>query len=335
MSSAVQPHISIIIPVYNKEAYIDRCLSSILKQTYTSFECIIIDDGSTDKSYEICKKYSEMDSRIRILQQKNKGPSSARNKGLAEVISPWVTFVDADDYLIPSYLENFSKYLSDDIYTQIIQGYYCYGYKGENIDTLYPGTIYLYNEIEIGNQTQYVEENNLLYDWAVWCKIFSAKLIRDNELHFEESLFVGEDGLFWHHYLCLIKKIIFIPERGYIYFCPRQFNSISRNAKISQKEYFVLAKNYKSITKGLLKNFRFNRKYSNFINMLYLNNYFHFLASGDLSEENFNEMQEIRPSRTKIIFTARGLLFWVLNLFPTKAVHKLLTVYNKYHHLQP
>ena len=101
--------ISIIIPVYNTEKYLHRCIDSILAQTYTDFELILIDDGSTDSSRRICEEYAAADNRIRVFHQENKGQSIARNVGLDYVFeknnSEWITFVDSDDYVSSRFLE--------------------------------------------------------------------------------------------------------------------------------------------------------------------------------------------------------------------------------------
>lgn len=311
------PLITIIVPVFNQEDYLERCLDSILIQTFNNFECILVNDGSMDSSLDICRKYSLMDERIKTVNQKNGGPSSARNCGLRNVRSPWVTFVDADDYVTQDYLENYVKYLSEDNATQIIQGYYCYGYGGEEQDTLYPGTTYSYHTIVEGGNADYIESNNLLINWAVWCKIFSMEIIRNNNLQFEESLKCGEDGLFWHKYICFVKKIIFIPERGYIYFCPKNFHSISRGCFLAVDGAIALAENYKEISGILSKKFKLGKKSKKLLKMLYLNNYFRLLWKNScLSLKQWKKLSSIRPPQFFFILSRRWIFYFILNLFP-------------------
>ena len=101
--------LSIIVPVYNTEKYLHRCINSILAQTYSDFELILVDDGSPDNSGKICEEYAEKDSRIQVIHQKNGGQSSARNTGidwaLANSDSNWLTFIDSDDWVHTRYLE--------------------------------------------------------------------------------------------------------------------------------------------------------------------------------------------------------------------------------------
>lgn len=97
--------ISVIVPVYNAEKYLDFCIQSVLQQTHTDFELLLIDDGSTDGSGRICDEYCARDSRCRAVHQKNGGEFSARNRGLAEAVGEYIAFIDADDYIHHRYLE--------------------------------------------------------------------------------------------------------------------------------------------------------------------------------------------------------------------------------------
>lgn len=99
------PLISIIIPVYNTSKYLTRCLESIIKQTYQNIEIICIDDGSTDNSFKIIKKYATKDPRIKALSQANSGQSSARNKGIKKATGKYICFIDSDDEIAPTYIE--------------------------------------------------------------------------------------------------------------------------------------------------------------------------------------------------------------------------------------
>ena len=93
------PKISIIVPVYKVEKYLHRCLDSIVNQTFTDWECILIDDGSPDNSGIICDEYAQMDRRFKVIHQENKGVSAARNAGLDVAKGEWIGFVDSDDWI--------------------------------------------------------------------------------------------------------------------------------------------------------------------------------------------------------------------------------------------
>ena len=101
--------ISIIIPVYNSENTLRRCIDSVLNQTFTDFECLLIDDGSKDRSGEICDEYAQMDSRVRVFHKENGGVSSARNVGLDNARGEWITFCDSDDTVTAEWLQNAAR----------------------------------------------------------------------------------------------------------------------------------------------------------------------------------------------------------------------------------
>nr|MCR4662874.1 glycosyltransferase [Endomicrobiaceae bacterium] len=99
------PKVSVIVPVYNVEQYLRQCLDSIINQTFKDFECICVNDGSTDNSLTILQEYSKKDNRIKIINQKNSGSSVSRNNGIKQALGQYVSFVDADDWITDNYLE--------------------------------------------------------------------------------------------------------------------------------------------------------------------------------------------------------------------------------------
>ena len=126
------PMISIIIPVYNTQQYLPRCIDSILSQSFTDFELLLIDDGSTDGSGKICDAYAEKDNRIRVFHKENGGVSSARNLGLNEAQGEWICFVDSDDELLPDGLQIMADGISNEV-DMIMAGYY--EFEGETLLT--------------------------------------------------------------------------------------------------------------------------------------------------------------------------------------------------------
>ena len=100
----MNPKLSIIVPVYNVEQYLDKCIKSILNQTFKDFELILVDDGSIDNSGEICDEYAKKDSRVKVIHKKNGGLAAARNTGLIIARGDYVGFVDSDDWIEPRYV---------------------------------------------------------------------------------------------------------------------------------------------------------------------------------------------------------------------------------------
>ena len=113
--TAFNHKISIVVPLYNVENYLSRCIDSILCQKCSDFELLLVDDGSQDRSGQICDEYALKDNRIRVYHKKNGGVSSARNLGLEKANGEWICFVDADDYVKPDFLSSIQQYLEDDI----------------------------------------------------------------------------------------------------------------------------------------------------------------------------------------------------------------------------
>ena len=127
--------ISVITPVYNAEKTLKRCVDSILKQSYADWELLLVNDGSTDGSAEICRQYELVDSRIRVFNKVNGGASSARNMGLDNARGEWVAFCDADDWVDENWLEMFAAHLHDDGVQMVVQGFNDVGCNWHGADT--------------------------------------------------------------------------------------------------------------------------------------------------------------------------------------------------------
>lgn len=125
----LEPKISIIIPVYNPGEYLKVCLDTIIHQTYSNFEVLAINDGSTDYSYKLLKEYASKDERIRVFYQENQGPAAARNLGLEQATGDYVTFIDADDYVTSNYLERLVTEIQSSGAEIAISDYYRYDDK--------------------------------------------------------------------------------------------------------------------------------------------------------------------------------------------------------------
>lgn len=219
----ITPKVSIIVPVYNVKDYLPKCIDSILKQTYTNFELLLVDDGSTDSSLQVCKYYSDIDSRIKVYHQPNLGVSSARNYGLSIACGEWITFIDSDDWVEPNYLSNFICNSDDsDI---IVQGLEYY----DNRNQRYIKTISVSDcLLDKQNFKKQVSENRLLHLGYPVAKAFHKSVIssgicfcRDISYH-EDHIFVF-DAFFKSNRIRLVNSI----EYKYRYF----HNSASLSTK--------------------------------------------------------------------------------------------------------
>ena len=191
--------ISIIVPVYNVEKYLQRCIESILAQTFADFELLLIDDGSKDKSGDICDEYAATDCRIRVFHKENGGVSSARNLGIEHTKGEWITFIDSDDWVEPDYLANFS--MDSDLCVQgniVNDNKYCYEPK-----------LFI----------QDIAANYLLnhYVYGPYCKLFKANIIHSNNVSFDQTLAFGEDILFCINYAMNCSSMQVVCKAGYHY----------------------------------------------------------------------------------------------------------------------
>lgn len=181
--------ISIVVPVYNTEAYVARCLDSIIKQTHKNLEIIIVDDGSTDNSGKICDEYSEKDKRIRVIHRGNGGVSSARNLGKEIATGKWISYVDADDTIEPKFCEEMLRCAKDKCVD-----YVCSGYK-----RIFPRGAEAYNT---SYQRKILKKDDFIYclmNVQFGYGFVHMKLIKANLAKlatFNEELEVGEDALY-------------------------------------------------------------------------------------------------------------------------------------------
>lgn len=188
------PKLSIIVPVYNAEKYVRAMIESIIAQTFTDWEAILVDDGSKDEGGRICEEYSHRDSRIRVIHKLNGGVSSARNKGLQYAIGDFITFVDADDTLNPSFLSNFSYDEGLDFEIQ--------GFIVNHINAPENNTVVLPHDTKIAPLGEIYAESELLkLSRGPVCKLMKTSIIKENHILYPSGLSFGEDAIFVKQYL--------------------------------------------------------------------------------------------------------------------------------------
>ena len=193
--------ISVIIPVYNTEQYISCCIDSVLSQSFTNFELILVDDGSKDGSGTICDEYAKKDNRIRVFHKGNGGVSSARNLGLDNARGEWIYFVDSDDELLPGGLQTLVDGICDDV-DIVGGGYERFGPNGELLEAVDERvTITLSKE-----ETLLIVSNDrpkyYSYLGYMWMWMFRSSVIRRHHLRFDTSIKIKEDTLFLVQYAC-------------------------------------------------------------------------------------------------------------------------------------
>ena len=232
--------ISIIIPCYNQQEFIDRCVASVLEQTFTTWECILINDGSTDRTGEIGQKWTEKDSRIKLFNKENGGLSSARNAGMAKATGTHILFLDSDDRLAD---KNSLRHLAEAIQpeTEVVAG----NIYNEFADgSLRKSTLNKFNpEITIFKKeevlTAYLEEK---ISPVAWNKIYQTTFIKNHCLQFEEGL-LHEDELWSLQVYLNAENVVIVPEFTYKYY-KDNLGSITanKNEKNYNSHLFIMKK---------------------------------------------------------------------------------------------
>lgn len=217
------PAISVIIPVYNAEQYLRRCVDSVLAQSYTDFELLLIDDGSRDQSPAICDEYAVADARVQVFHQPNGGVSSARNLGLDHARGQWITFIDSDDFISPNYLSAVNRSDADLLILNKRVNHIRGGYSEVQCLENYTGQLPL---------RQYLGENLHLHLLRVpWGKIFKKALFTNHRFRLNQT--IGEDTLLIYQLLPDVKSIATLT--GHIYYWQERDDDIKRKYAIPAK----------------------------------------------------------------------------------------------------
>lgn len=220
--------ISVIIPVYNVAAYLDRCLQSVMTQTYTDWECILVDDGSKDESCSICDKWQKEDSRIRVIHQQNQGASIARQVGIAAAKGKFLSFIDADDIVEPDYLERLYAAL-DDNKTDISACDFIKHHEGVNVEI---------DRTPIARMLEYDELHLRFFKYDFWGypgKIYKREVF--DGVYFPKAT-INEDYVVMAQLFHNCKRMAYVPISLYHYMMHE--GSLS-NQKISTRaidEYY-------------------------------------------------------------------------------------------------
>lgn len=201
--------VSVIIPAYNAEKYIAKCIQSVTSQSYKDVEIIVVNDGSADKTAEICENLAKNDDRINVVNQKNSGVSIARNVGLKKSNGEFVAFVDADDTLCENALENLFKAMTADI--DFVIGSYN-EVRGSSFNAVKYNISYINREEITSDIIDFDSKIN-----TTWAKLYRKDIIFKNNVAFDSSLPYGEDHIFNLNYIKNIRKCAVISDEVYNY----------------------------------------------------------------------------------------------------------------------
>ena len=252
------PLVSFIVPVFNSQKTLNKCVFSILSQTYSNIELILVDDGSTDGSADICNSFSSSDSRVKVLHINNGGAGRARNIGINYSSGKYITFVDSDDYIDSSFLSSCINYMNDcNYYISGIQTFdndgiletYCSKIKG----FFNPKDIY---EFVFGKIPK-------ILLCGPCCKLFDSYLIKQNNVLFDETMKCGEDSCFNLSYILHSKKV-FIDDACYYHYYRGDKNTLY--SSFNERYYFDNNKVYEK-WKSVLSFFGANNESLNNLNV--------------------------------------------------------------------
>ncbi|MDR0904733.1 MAG: glycosyltransferase [Oscillospiraceae bacterium] len=208
--------ISIIIPVYNVEAYLARCLDSVICQSYTNLQIIVADDGSTDNSGAIADEFAARDTRITVIHQPNAGVSAARNAALAVAGGEFIGFVDGDDYIDPDYFEVLHREITGGDYDLAVVGFETVAYGSENARQAGARSA-LGSVIELPRREVFRRMRVNSIGGFVWNKLFRRSIISAHNLIFDTRIKIAEDLIFLCQYTCFVDTAVYNTSPLYHY----------------------------------------------------------------------------------------------------------------------
>lgn len=239
--------LSIIVPVYNAEKYLRKFLSSILGQNFQKYEVVLVNDGSTDNSLNICNEFKRESNKIKVVSKENGGVSSARNKGLEIAQGEYIMFADADDY----YTNDAFSIIADSIYerkTDLV----CYSYFHVENGQYVPNIIL--KEAKVLELSQMIEQYWKLWRagmlTSVWNKVFKKEIIQQNKISFDEKMTFAEDAVFVLDYMKYIKNMFLLDKSLYYYVMHEEQVTMKPHAR-----YFEMLNLYFSKLKRFLERF--------------------------------------------------------------------------------
>ena len=208
----IEPLVSIIIPAYNAENYIENCVNGILNESFSDFEIIIVDDGSKDSTPALCDKLAKKDSRVKVIHKPNGGVSEARNTGIDAAKGQYISFVDADDRVTENHLESLVSTMRGNGADMVSASYIMEKSMGRTHDFIYADKVFDKETIKNELLEIFREMDN-----APWGKLFRADIIREHNVRFPKNVPYAEDSYFGVEYFKYIEKAVLSSEVVYYY----------------------------------------------------------------------------------------------------------------------
>lgn len=238
----MQVQVSIIVPVYNIEKHIEKCVESLISQTYDNIEILLVNDGSSDNSALICHQYEKKDKRIKVINKVNGGLSSARNAGIKEAQGQYLVFVDGDDYVHQKFIEKLYLSIRDSSAEIVACGIRIVNENFENTNRLATGQEYKFdnpfrNETLLSTEVErkyYKNKKQGFWYVVAWNKIYRASVFEN--LEYDEGK-IYEDEFLFHRLIRSCKQISFIPDELYYYV--QRDNGITSEKKDNERFHYL------------------------------------------------------------------------------------------------
>ena len=303
--------ISIIIPVYNVEKYLKRCIESVLNQTYHDFELILINDGSKDNSGYICDEYARCDERIKVVHQENKGVSVARNKGIELATGEYIMFIDSDDFIELNTLQILVQILDKEKYDLVVYGYimeFIYNnYKKINIS---PNNK-VYDDVKLYLKEFSYYRSNGIFGY-VFNKLYNTKIIKENKILFSENISFAEDVYFNFDILPFCNNIKVINNNLYHYM-HQSYNTLS---KIQHNEPYTSNEIYYKTVKFLKKMNSYDVN-ANFVNSTYIEALINYISLELFKDKN-------RINKLRLLYKEEQVRYAIYNSYHNLIFYKIM-----------
>ncbi len=229
-------YFSVIVPVYNVDKYLKECIDSILAQSFTDYELILVNDGSTDKSPEICDEYAKRENRVKVIHKANNGSADTRNVGTAEAKGEYIIYIDSDDFIISSdFLGDIYDKTQKNSADLVLYKFQKYYQKSGLSNCTF--------SLDFTNETQDIGQTLLncvrtdSYYGMAWIKAIKRSLITENNIEFEKGIVSGED-MDWYFHILVKAKTIDCIDKSYIAYRQRE-GSVSATNKIKNLSDFI------------------------------------------------------------------------------------------------
>lgn len=320
------PQITIIVPVYNVEQSLSRCIDSILAQTFIDFELLLIDDGSKDNSGKICDDYIQKDKRITVFHKENNGVSSARNLGLKHAKGKFIAFVDSDDWIKKTYLNELYSAITNCDY---VAGGYTKFNENEDYHTVqYESRTY---NLQKSEDIKQIEQSSVISQclfYHPWRKLFKTNIIQEHNILFDESIFLSEDTIFIIKYICYCKNIRIISNASYMYYLPQTIGTKKYLMNLRDLDKHMVS--FENSTK-ILYSYQRNHLYvlKRLIYNVFFNNFLIYIMSKGIIyfTENITEYKRRRNNYLKESlknFPRKKSLYYLIILIYPKLGYMLL-----------